>query len=64
MKQHKWSIQRQVVPKENAQRKWDLAYQCLLKWAKAKAIRDQEVQNESRDLCSGINARSSRNADN
>lgn len=62
MKQHKWSIQRQVVPKENVQRKWDLAYQCLLKWA--KAIRDQEVQNESRDLRSCINARSSRNSDN
>jgi hypothetical protein len=64
MKQHKWRIQRQGVPKENAQRKWDLAYQCLLKWAKAKAILDQEVQNENRDLRSCINARSSRNSDN
>jgi hypothetical protein len=63
MKQHKWRIQRRAVPKENAQRKWDLAYQCLLKWAQATAIRNQEVQNESRDLCACINARSSRNSD-
>ena len=64
MKQHKWSIQRQVVPKENAQRKWDLAYQYLLKWGQGKSSQEQEVQNESRDLRSCINARTSRNSDN
>ncbi len=63
MKQPQWIIQRQAVPKENAQRKWDLAYQCLLKWAQAITIRDQEVRNESCDLCASINARTSRNPD-
>jgi len=63
MKQHQWKIQRQAIPKENAQRKWDLAYQCLLKWAQETTTREQEAQNESCDLCASINARSSRNPD-
>jgi len=63
MKQHQWKIQRQAVPKENSQRKWDLAYQCLLKWAQTITIWDQEVQNESCNLCASINARTSRNPD-
>jgi hypothetical protein len=63
MKQHQWKIQRQAIPKENAQRKWDLAYQCLLKWAQETATQEQEAQNESCDLCASINARSSRNPD-
>lgn len=63
MKQRQWKIQRQAVPKENAQRKWDLAYQCLLKWAQVTTIQDQEVRNENCDICASINARTSRNPD-
>lgn len=63
MKQRQWKIQRQAVPKENAHRKWDLAYQCLLKWAQVTTIRDQEVRNENCDLCASINPRTSRNPD-
>jgi hypothetical protein len=60
MKQRQWTVQRKTIPKEDAQIKWDLAYQCLLKWAQKREIsQEQEVQDESSDLRQGINARTS-----
>ncbi len=62
MKPRHWSVQRKTIPKVDAQAKWDLAYQGLLKWAqKTKVNQDQEVHDESRNLCPCINPRTSRN---
>ena len=39
MKPRRWEIHREMVPQTDGQRRWDLAYQCLLKWGKGtKAI--------------------------
>ncbi len=55
--QQNWSVYRRDLPQPDGQRRWDLAYQCLLKWAQAmnqqetSQIRDQqEAHDESSHL--------------
>jgi len=58
MKQEKveWNIHRQIAPQGDGQRRWDLTYQCLLKWAQTAATqRNQEADHASSDLCPRIN---------
>ena len=72
MKQ-KWQVQRSMIERMDGQRRWDCAYQCLLRWAnQAVSVRSndslqfaqQEVESdESRHLCSGLNTASTENAD-
>jgi len=54
MKQE-WAIHRQAVQQADGQRRWDLAYQSLLKWAKAMQQKQasllQEANHESSNLC-------------
>ena len=60
MIERKWAVRRKAIPQEDAHLKWDLAYQCLLKWAQTKQViqaqQDQEVHDESSHLCPRINA--------
>jgi hypothetical protein len=59
MKQE-WIIHRRTVEQTDGQRRWDLAYQCLLRWAQAarqgtsSVETQQEAHHESSDLCSSI----------
>ena len=59
MKQE-WIIHRRMVQQVDGQRRWDLTYQCLLRWAKAARQetstieRKQEAHDESGYLCSSI----------
>jgi hypothetical protein len=59
MKQE-WIVRRQMVAQVDGQRRWDLAYQCLLRWAQTMRQEmlpiqaHQEAHHESRDLCPGI----------
>ena len=57
--QQQWKIRRTIRHTTDAQRHWDLAYQCLLKWS--QIMRAGEPTNESRDLCQSINPTSNRN---
>jgi hypothetical protein len=54
MKQE-WVIHRQTVQQIDGQRRWDLAYQCLLKWAEAMQQEQgtllQEANHESGNVC-------------
>lgn len=51
-----WKIQRQMLAQREAQERWDMAYQSLLRWSKNQAGRKKECdEHESRPLCSGIN---------
>jgi hypothetical protein len=64
-----WAIQRRVRECRDGERRWDLAYQCLLRWtqnAKEQTSPNQtsqEVQDASSDLCAGIDARTSAGSD-
>ena len=52
-----WSIQRRTTEQKDGQRRWDLAYQCLLSWERERmklAQNHQEAQNESSHLCQGF----------
>ena len=59
MKQ-KWIVSRQTVQQTGGQRRWDLTYQCLLRWAQTAGREEgliqaqQEVCYESSNLRSGI----------
>jgi hypothetical protein len=59
-----WMIHRQIVEQAEAQRRWDLVYQCLLKWSKEKSIdsKPEEADHESGDLCTGVNTASGTNS--
>jgi hypothetical protein len=68
MKQE-WAIRRQTVQQSDGQRRWDMTYQCLLKWAQA-AIQEaspmqtsQEVQHASSNLCSSLDPAAGTDAD-
>jgi hypothetical protein len=60
-----WRIHRQVVEVVDGQRRWDRAYQCLLRWGSpvwpeqpAEAVTGlqpmQEVSDESRRVCASV----------
>jgi hypothetical protein len=68
MKQE-WRIHRQFVEHTDGQQRWDLAYQCLLRWAKviepqSLSIRtQQEANDESCYLCASIDPAAGRYPD-
>ena len=60
-----WRIHRQVVEVVDGQRRWDRAYQCLLRWGgtglpeqSSAAVTGfqsmQEVSDESRRVCASV----------
>jgi hypothetical protein len=59
--QQQWVIRRTSSQSFDAQRRWDLAYQCLLKWS--QAMREKEISDESRPLRPSINPASGRGRD-
>lgn len=67
--QTEWRIQRRTVAQADGQRRWDLTYQCLLRWAHqaqappAPLPQTQEEQNESGTVCACINATAGADAD-
>ncbi len=66
MKQE-WMIQRWTTEQKDGQRRWDLAYQCLLSWGRERtelAQNNQEVQNESGHLCTGFDPKTNGKSDN
>lgn len=65
MKQE-WSIQRRTTEQKDGQRRWDLAYQCLLSWERERiklAQSNQEVHHESSYLCQGFDPQTNRKPD-
>jgi hypothetical protein len=68
MKQE-WTVRRQTVAQVDGQRRWDLAYQCLLRWAQTMGQEmlpiqaQQEAHHESRDLCPSVDATASPDSD-
>ena len=59
MKQE-WRIRREVVPYADGQRRWDLDYQCLLRWVATtrqeilSVQTRQEARDEGNDLCPSV----------
>ena len=59
-----WQVHRSTVEHTDGQRRWDRAYQCLLRWTNETTSRLNEHSsqlaqweakpNESRHLCSGL----------
>jgi hypothetical protein len=65
-----WTIQRQTTVRRDGQRRWDLAYQCLLSWAElarqaslSNPLTQQEVSGASSDVCTCIDNRTGRSPD-
>ena len=59
--QRQWIIRRTSSEITDAQRRWDLAYQCLLKWS--QTMREKETDDESSDLRQGVDAAPGRRPD-
>ena len=57
MKARQWNIRRQAIPSADAQRRWDQAYQKLVRWSlvapqdRLQEARQQETCDESGDVC-------------
>ncbi|GHO61315.1 hypothetical protein KSC_102550 [Ktedonobacter sp. SOSP1-52] len=62
MKARQWSIRRQTIPTADAQRRWDQAYQNLVRWSLAASqdrlqeAPQQEHGDESGDVCPRVYA--------
>ena len=62
--EHQWRIRRAMHERSDGQAKWDMAYQCLLKWAQAtRNTQTQEGQDESSHIRPCVNVRAGREAD-
>ena len=55
------TICRQTIQKSEGLRRWDLVYQCLLRWEEEKIqfLESQEASYEKRNLCTSIDTASS-----
>jgi hypothetical protein len=69
MKKRKFSIQRHAVETADAQRRWDQAYQCLVRWSAPSLrgppqedIQQERRENESRDVCPSLYTTAGANA--
>lgn len=57
MKVRQWSIRRQAIPTVDAQRRWDQAYQNLIRWSlgvpqdRLQEAQEQEHGDERGDVC-------------
>ena len=61
MKQE-WLIRRRTVEQKDGQRRWDLAYQCLLSWERERGTLTQnnlEANHEGSHLRTGIDPETS-----
>jgi len=61
MKKRQWACHRQPVEQMEALRRWDTAYQCLLRWSapQQEEFARQEGSDEDSRLCSCVGASSS-----
>jgi hypothetical protein len=58
-----WHLRRTVIARDDGERRWDTAYQCLLAWTSAREeemrsvslASEQEEPNGSRPVYSGLN---------
>jgi hypothetical protein len=60
-----WQVKRTTIGKQDGHHRWDLAYQCLLKWAQTCPARPdpQETHHhENSDLHAGLDPRTGRDA--
>ena len=68
MKQE-WMVHRQIIPQADGQRRWDLIYQNLLRWAQTASQTglptqtSQEANHESSDLHPSIHPTSGSDPD-
>ncbi len=69
--EQEWIIRRQTTIRRDGQRRWDLAYQCLLSWAElarqarlSNPLTQQEVSGASSHVCTSIDDRTGRSPDN
>lgn len=55
-KAQEWTIHRKTIQQSEGQRRWDLAYQYLLRWSEESNayLKTQEANHESSDLCAGL----------
>jgi hypothetical protein len=62
MKARQWSIRRQTIPTADAQRRWDQAYQNVVRWGlvalqeRLQEAHQQEKSDESGDVCPRVYA--------
>jgi hypothetical protein len=59
-----WQVTRTTIGRPDGYQRWDLAYQCLLKWAQTSPaqLNEQEAHShENRDLHAGLDPRTGRN---
>jgi hypothetical protein len=69
MKTRQWSIRRHVVPTVDAQRRWDQAYQNLIRWSlvapqdRLQEAPQQEKSDESGDVCPRVYTTAGASAD-
>ena len=69
MKARQWSIRRQAIPAADAQRRWDQAYQNLVRWSlvapqgRLQEALQQEKSDESGDVCPRVYATAGASAD-
>jgi hypothetical protein len=67
--EQEWRIHREAVPYVDGQRRWDLAYQCLLRWATTTRREilpvqtQQEARDESSDLCPSVDPKTGADPD-
>lgn len=59
-----WNKRRAIVESQDAQRRWDRAYQLLMQWSScdedraiASDCHKKEKNNENSDLCASINTK-------
>ena len=69
MKVRQWSIRRQAIPTVDAQRRWDQAYQNLIRWSlgvpqdRLQEAPQQEKRNESSNVCPRVYSAASASTD-
>lgn len=69
MKKRQWTVRRHSTQTAEAQRRWDQAYQYLVRWSTV-ALKEaphgpirEESSDESRDVCACLYAAAGANAD-
>jgi hypothetical protein len=69
MKAREFRIRRQAIPAADAQRRWDQAYQNLIRWSlgafqdRLQEALQKEERNESGDVCARLYATASTSSD-
>jgi len=61
-----WQVNRTLIARSDGQRRWDYAYQFLLRWAMEQDTdpsTQQEPRHEHRPLCPGLDPRPTTNPD-